>query len=71
MGNSLDKLRRELMRELLNKGWTMVRPGRTNAHLKMRSPGGRMVVMAHSSTSVRGFRNLLSRVRQIEREESK
>jgi len=70
MGNSLNKLRRDLVRELLDKGWTMVRPGRTNAHLKMRSPGGRLIVMAHSSTSVRGFRNLQSHVRQIEREES-
>jgi predicted RNA binding protein YcfA (HicA-like mRNA interferase family) len=68
MGNSLNKMRSELVKDLLDRGWTEI-PGK-GMHTKMRSPGGKMVVMAHSSSSVRGFRNLLSTIRQIEREES-
>lgn len=56
---------RDLVRQLLRRGWTLKTTG--GGHLKLSHPSGNFVWMSRTPSDHRGWRNLLSHIRRIEK----
>ncbi|MEV2238799.1 hypothetical protein [Micromonospora sp. NPDC049891] len=57
---------RDLIRDLVRSGWIYT-PGRKGNHGKLRSPQGRLVVIANSASDHRALKNTVSIIRRIQR----